>query len=347
MKIDSSSIQMASMRQYVEVDNKKESLSIWNNNSPNQTAAKAPADDKVTLSERAMKGSAVPSPDPLQDTDIDPKYMIIKLLLERLTGKQITLMKPSNITRSPQSAGTPTPDGGKEAAAGEGWGVIFESSETHYESEQTVFNTSGTIKTQEGKKINFSVKLSMNREFSTSSNTSFRAGDAKRIDPLVINLGGNAAQLAGSKFSFDLDSDGKKDSISFVAPGSGFLALDVNGDGKINNGKELFGPSSGNGFMELAKYDSDGNNWIDENDPVYGRLSVWTMNASDKSSLAGLKELGIGALYLSNIATGFDFRDTATNSLSGQLKGTGIYLGENGNVGTMQQIDLAKIDTTA
>ena len=62
--------------------------------------------------------------------------------------------------------------------------------------------------------------------------------------------------------------------ISFVGSGSGLLALDKNGDGIINNGTELFGPNTQDGFSELSKYDSDGNGWIDENDSVYDNLRI-------------------------------------------------------------------------
>ena len=55
-----------------------------------------------------------------------------------------------------------------------------------------------------------------------------------------------------------------------------FLALDLNGDGRINNGSELFGALSGNGFADLAQYDSDANGWIDENDEIFQRLKVWS-----------------------------------------------------------------------
>jgi hypothetical protein len=45
-------------------------------------------------------------------------------------------------------------------------------------------------------------------------------------------------------------------------------------DGRVNDGRELFGPITGDGFAELAAYDDDGNNWIDENDGIYDNLSI-------------------------------------------------------------------------
>ena len=52
------------------------------------------------------------------------------------------------------------------------------------------------------------------------------------------------------KTDFDVDSDGQADKGVDAAAGSGFLALDKNSDGKVNNGSELFGAQSGNGFAD-------------------------------------------------------------------------------------------------
>ena len=64
-------------------------------------------------------------------------------------------------------------------------------------------------------------------------------------------------ELSDQTFYFDLDADGKEEEIS-VLNGSGYLALDKNGDGVINDGSELFGTKNGDGFADLARYDEDG-----------------------------------------------------------------------------------------
>lgn len=74
-------------------------------------------------------------------------------------------------------------------------------------------------------------------------------------DPLVINLNSSTAQVTDQKFYFDLDADGTADRISMLKSGSGFLALDKNGNGKIDDGSELFGTQSGDGFADLEEYD--------------------------------------------------------------------------------------------
>jgi hypothetical protein len=111
-----------------------------------------------------------------------------------------------------------------------------------------------------------------------------------------------------------LDCDGETEQISFAGNGSGFLSLDINGDGVINNGSELFGPQSGNGFEELAQYDNDNNGWIDESDSIYEKLRIWSKDGNGNDYLFALGEKGIGAIYLGNIGTEFNITDNQNNS---------------------------------
>lgn len=120
----------------------------------------------------------------------------------------------------------------------------------------------------------------------------------KVIDPLVIDYEGSGTELSDTKMRFDLDSDGTPDQISTLKKGSGFLALDKNGDGKINDGSELFGTQSGDGFKDLSIYDSNNDGKIDKDDPIYDKLRIWTPDANGEGQLVGLGEKGIGVIYL-------------------------------------------------
>lgn len=93
----------------------------------------------------------------------------------------------------------------------------------------------------------------------------------------------------------------------------------VEEDKKINNGTELFGPATGDGFEELAGYDSDGNNWIDDNDPIYDKLRIWMKTADGQDQLFALGEKGAGAIYLNHITTPFAVKDS-NNELLGQVR---------------------------
>lgn len=272
----------------------------------------------------------------------DLKMRVLKALIERMFGKKIDIDDPARFYEKQADTSAATVENGADVDAGggeQGWGIIYEYSESHYEQERTDFRADGTIVTEDGREIAFQARLTMSREFYSEEHFSLRAGDALK-DPLVVNFAGTATELSDTQFDFDIDHDGATEQIHFVGPGSGFLALDRNGDQIINDGSELFGPSSGEGFAELRQFDADGNGWIDENDAIYDRLRIWTRDEAGQSRLFSLGQKGIGAIYLEHVSTPFALKDEA-NNLHGQVRSTGLFLSENGSVGTVQQIDLA------
>lgn len=223
--------------------------------------------------------------------------------------------------------------------SGTTWQRVTATSGYTSESESTTFESQGIVQTQDGRSINFNVEVSMSRAFMAEFNT-LETQNYIKTDPLMINLDTNLGSVSDQKFYFDLDTDGKEEQISFAGQGSGFLALDKNGDGSINDGSELFGTKSGDGFKDLAGYDSDGNGWIDENDSIFTRLKVWTKDADGNDYLIDLKEADVGAIYLGNIDTQFSLKNDE-NKLNAEIKKTGIYLRESsGAVGTLNHIDL-------
>lgn len=208
------------------------------------------------------------------------------------------------------------------------------------ETENTAFSTMGTVVTADGRQIQFQLDLTMSRSFEAYYETTKEA--VKTVDPLVINLEGNIASVSDQKFEFDIDGDGILDSISRLEKGSGYIALDKNGDGKINDGNELFGTQSGDGFADLSQYDSDGNGWIDENDEIWDKLLIWTQDENGKDQLYHLAEAGVGAICLKHVNTEFSLNSIKENRTNAQIRQSGIFLYENGNVGTVQHLDLAR-----
>ncbi len=208
------------------------------------------------------------------------------------------------------------------------------------ETELTAFKSVGLAKTADGREINFDVTLEMSRGFCERYET-LAQEDYICVDPLVINVGSNVAQVSDMKFLFDIDSDGKKDEISFAGEGSGFITLDKNGDGKVNDGSELFGTKSGDGFKDLATYDEDGNGWIDEADSVFDDLKIWMKDKDGNDLLIKLKDADVGAIYLGNANTEFSLKNMENGDTNGVIRKTGVYLKESGGVGTVQHVDLA------
>jgi hypothetical protein len=373
MKIAASEIEMASSHTAMELDQKSEQLTVWSGNgrttkrSVQDPRAHGSSQDKLTLSDaasmrlRALRQSttatltsetAVSSggvqsaagSDDGEAAPMDGRTYLLKEIVEAMTGREIHVGS-IQLKASGQSSGSASSGGQTGASAGssgqasQGWGLAYDSSTVHYESETTSFSAKGVIQTADGRQIGFSIDLQMSREYLEETSTSIRAGDAVAVDPLVINFNGSSADLTDEKYSFDLNSDGTEEQMSFVGQGSGLLALDFNQDGVINDGSELFGTASGDGFADLAAYDEDGNGWIDENDSIYNKLSVWTKDEEGNDELSGLADKDVGAIYLGSIATLFSVKD-AENNLDGQLVSTGVYLHEDGQAGTVQQVNM-------
>ena len=225
-------------------------------------------------------------------------------------------------------------------SSGTTWQRVTATSGFVSESESVAFASSGMVKTQDGRSIDFNIEVSMSRAFTSQINT-LTTQNYIKTDPLVINLDTDIGSVTDQKFLFDLDSDGDEEEISFAGKGSGFLALDKNGDGRIGDGSELFGTKSGDGFKDLAAFDEDGNGWIDENDSIYSKLKVWTKDEDGNDYLINLKDADVGAIYLDNADTQFSLKD-GNNRLNGEIKKTGIYLHEStGAAGTLNHVDLA------
>jgi len=265
------------------------------------------------------------------------KSRLLEMMMELLTGKKsnFKMQTPNDTEQRRHNQDMPGFAGGQgnREQVVDGW--RFEN--FRYESEKVAYQAQGVVKTADGRTINIDINMYMSREF--VSYTSINVEAQKPIDPLVINYGGKATSLTNEKFDFDLDMDGNTERLAVLGEGSGFLAVDWNNDGKINDGSELFGPSSGSGFSELRKHDKDGNNWIDEADEIFSKLVVWSRDKDGNDQMFTLKELGVGAIFLGDVATEFSFKGDSNETL-GVMRSTSFFLNENGGGGTLSHVDL-------
>ncbi len=353
MKIASSELQLAASHSKLQHHETRESLRMWVGNDRPRFAGEPPAPARetpastVSLSD-AGKAAQAADTEALDESraavDNDPRLRLIRSLVALLTGREVRIFDAAELEAPPADGpAAPAPARPAEAARAPepaGYGIEYDRHESYTEVEETRFAAQGTVRTADGREIAFSLSLEMSRSYHEESNVSLRLGDARRTkDPLVLNFDGGAAGLTSQRFAFDLDADGRDEQINFVAGGSGFLVFDRNGDGRANDGSELFGALSGDGFADLAALDDDGNGWIDENDAAFAQLAVWTRDGEGQDRLAGLLEANVGALSLARVATPFDLR-TANNELLGEVRTSGVFLQEDGRAGTMQQIDL-------
>jgi len=136
-------------------------------------------------------------------------------------------------------------------------------------------------------------------------------------DPLVLDLGGDGIETvaASSGVLFDHNADGIQTTSGWIKPDDGLLVRDIDGNGLIDTGRELFGDSTVlansktavNGFAALADLDSNADGVIDAADAAFGELKVWQDVNQDGISLTGelksLAELGISSLAVAHMAT--------------------------------------------
>lgn len=272
----------------------------------------------------------------------DLNMRILQEMIERITGKKIKILNTQDIEGLQKNSDVDVLEGNQENSDildvnDDLAGTIYDYYESHHEYETSEFTSEGVVQTEDGREIDISIKLNLSREFYSENSLQVRTGTALK-DPLVLNFDGNSVGLTERNFEFDIDADGKTDQIAFANTHSGLLALDRNNDGKVNDGTELFGAISGDGFGELSEFDKDTNGWIDENDSIYDNLRIW-MKVGEDQQLVGLGEKGIGAIYLGNVATPFLLKDE-NNVIEAKVRNSGIFLNEDGTAGTVQQIDL-------
>jgi len=264
------------------------------------------------------------APDP---ATADPEIRYLQLLIEMLSGREVRIatIDASAAPDAAAPAATPRLE------------VSARRSEHYSESESSAFAADATLRTADGREARIALSLLMQRRFESTTTVEVTSGQRK--DPLLLNLAGNAPELSSTKYAFDLDADGTTERVSMATGASAFLALDRNGDGRINDGRELFGALGGDGFAELARHDDDGNGFIDAGDAVYARLLAFARDGQGREVLTPLAALGIGALYLGSVATPFSV-NTAGNETLAVVRRSGMWIGEDLSAGTLQQLDL-------
>ncbi|MFA7611347.1 MAG: hypothetical protein WCY51_07605 [Sulfurimonas sp.] len=344
MKIEHSDVSLFSSYQKSSKVEESEQLRIWG--SQEDIAKQQIATDRFELSDKFKTAEKNSNKAELQESvfevQLDSKLMSIIRALEALMGRKLNISlyshkTPSSIEGATETKAVERPEEINEPQ-GEGWGIDYSYSRSEVRSEELKFSARGSISTKEGVNIDFKVAFSVSRSSATHESISFKAGDAL-IDPLVLNFGTDVISMSDIKHTFDLNLDGKENTFSFVGDGSGFLAFDKNGDGKINDGSELFGPTLGNGFDELVAYDEDNNMWIDENDSIFEKLLIWTKDENGKEELYTLKEKNVGALYLNSAIGSFDLEDAQNNKVA-KIRESSIFLKENYQAGILQEVDL-------
>jgi len=153
-------------------------------------------------------------------------------------------------------------------------------------------------------------------EFEYTEITQVRGEIVQEADPIVLDLDGDGIELTSYRNGarFDITGTGNAVNTAFVTGGDAFLAIDRNGNGRIDNGTELFGDQNGaaNGFEELGKLDSNGDGRINRLDEGFDTLRLWRDDGDGRTedgelitlAQAGVEEISLGYRNVNQVAAG-------------------------------------------
>ncbi|WP_189635561.1 VCBS domain-containing protein [Rhizobium grahamii] len=166
-------------------------------------------------------------------------------------------------------------------------------------------------------------------------------------DPIILDLDHNGVALTtlDQGVQFDINADGHKDQIAWTAGSDGILAYDVDGNGKIDNGSEIFSPhfaggSYVDGLAALSTLDSNRDGKIDAADEAFSKLTVWQdlnhNGITDSGELSSLADHSISSISLD--------ANASNSEINGQsILADGSYTLTDGSTGHFVEV---AFDTT-
>ena len=163
-----------------------ESLRVWVD--PPASARPPPPDAmQVTLSAAAQEKQVAENgaiDHSMHDVENDPRMQLIILMVEHMTGRRVRLYDAGQF-RQTRTADTPAPPSGNTPAPAPraGFGVAYDKLVSYQESEQTVMQATGVVRTSDGREIEFSLKLTMQRQYSETTGASVRTGSGPSRQP--------------------------------------------------------------------------------------------------------------------------------------------------------------------
>ena len=172
-------------------------------------------------------------------------------------------------------------------------------------------------------------------------------GTAEEVrSPLVVDMDGDGVETVTAEGGvyFDHDANGFKENSGWVGQDDGILVRDINGNGIIDNGTELFGNnsvlSSGekavNGFEALKDLDDNNDGIFDHNDKAWNEVKIWQdknfNGLSDEGELLTLEQAGIAGINLD-----YDNQENVDENGNAH-KQTGTFIKTDGTNGTITDV---------
>ncbi|WDE04300.1 hypothetical protein SG34_023620 [Thalassomonas viridans] len=289
---------------------------------------------------------------------LNPRLESVRLILEAYFGKSLELEKYQVDFSGPSADGQDIAQNAGQAinAANNSSEFVVLDNQVFRAGEQVQveewFTRQQSLSYQmQGEFLLDDKQLSLNYEFNISSESTryrrFAARAANLQDPLLVQFGSQSLGHIEGGQEFDINGDNSLDTLPVFSGDVGYLVFDKNANGRADDGSELFGPATGNGFNELAAFDSNQNGFIDKEDEHFEQLYLWQPGTAGENgedpgsqpSWLSLDEAGIMAINLSAIATPYTFYDE-NDRVQAQMRQSSFAIGENGRGYGVHQVDV-------
>ena len=278
MKINQSQVEISAHHQHQHMVAEKTSIEIESRDSfrPNFTPSGTPDEDLSNLSRagrlRQLSSSRPQGKDLCEvvkdldeselmitgDREMDAQILALAIMVARLTGRPVYVGTLAHDVHKAHEKRTDLSEKFEELQTPEPTPIIrYETERVEAEVEELSATARGQVTTSDGREISFELSLDMERFAISHERLSIMTGELK--DPLILDLGPLAARFTEDTIKFDIDADGELDDMPLLDRNGGFLVIDHNQNGVIDDGSEVVGALSGDGFADLKSLDQDGN----------------------------------------------------------------------------------------
>jgi hypothetical protein len=162
--------------------------------------------------------------------------------------------------------------------------------------------------------------------------------------PVALDLNGDGIQYLDQSAGvhFDYAGDGTAVATAWVGPHDGLLAIDLNGNGKVDNGTEIVFATAGSTDLQgvAATYDSNHDGVLNASDADFAKFGVWqdanSNGVADPGEFHTLTEAGITSINLTSDGAAYT---TASGQVT--VNGTSTFTWSNGSTGAVGDVSFA------
>jgi len=302
----------------------------------------------------------------LYQRPLPPKVKLIKLILESYLGKDLSIdLSQLDFRNSKQQSLADTEKLSDLNTSSNPKNELLNIDGQQFNSDDNITVTNSNVELQylsyqvQGQFSLNDQNITLDYQFDLSSKyaskTTITTTAAALKDPLIIQFGAQGIGEINGETELDINNDKNLNSLPIFSGDVGYLVFDKNDNKTVDNGSELFGPTSNNGFSELAQLDSNNNGFFDSQDNAYQRVYIWQPqqdNSSNNTSniipkkgnnnqqeLVSLAHAGVSAIYLDAIDTPFNFRNQ-NGDITAQLRQSSFAITDNNQAVGIHQIDV-------